>query len=691
MSEVEIAQAGIGRKFQKPTVFEALSVFENLELAQKTDKSVWASLRATLTGEQKDRIDEVLATIRLQDSRRRPAGLLSHGQKQFLEIGMLLMQDPQLLLLDEPVAGMTDAETEFTAELFKGLAGKHSLMVVEHDMGFVGSIADHVTVLHQGHVLAEGLALEAAATEEFNRASSPSAASILRRQPHPPRPVVRGEGRRGHLPARAQRRGQDHPAEMPHGPDPGQGRRGELGGQADHRFQAAPARARRHRLRAPGPRDLPAPDGGGEPAHGPVPLQRPGSQGGARVHLRAVPGAAGDEAPPRRRPLRRPAATAGHRPRPGQPAAPADPRRAHRRHPALGDQGDWRGDPQAGRTWRHGHPAGGAVLRLRRRAGRPVPGDEPWRNHPAGARGTHGGRGRARSGDDLTAGACTGWPCSRRAGTPSWSWVTPDGTNAPFRCCAATSAPEGAKAPHAEGPEVCQHIIVHPPGGIAGGDRLDISARVGDGAWAQLTSPGAAKWYRARSPAFQTLALRVEAGATLEWLPQETIVFSGAQAELSTRIDLAADARLFYWDVVALGRPPPASASPAATSRPAGYPPRRPRAVARTPAHQRRRRPARLAHRPRRATGVRHPDRHRPARPGAAGTLPRTVLFRARRPDPTARPAGGPLPGRRSPACARLADRPLAPVAPCPARPRSRATANLEYLMDLTPREKTSC
>jgi urea transport system ATP-binding protein len=156
MSEVQIAQSGIGRKFQKPTVFEALSVFENLELAQKTNKSVWASLRAKLTGEQQDRIDEVLQTIKLDSSRSRPAGLLSHGQKQFLEIGMLLVQDPQLLLLDEPVAGMTDAETEFTAELFKSLARKHSLMVVEHDMGFVGSIADHVTVLHQGSVLAEG-------------------------------------------------------------------------------------------------------------------------------------------------------------------------------------------------------------------------------------------------------------------------------------------------------------------------------------------------------------------------------------------------------------------------------------------------------------------------------------------------------------------------------------------------------
>ncbi|MBA1247323.1 urease accessory protein UreD [Pseudomonas luteola] len=108
---------------------------------------------------------------------------------------------------------------------------------------------------------------------------------------------------------------------------------------------------------------------------------------------------------------------------------------------------------------------------------------------------------------------------------------------------------------HAEGQEVCQHIIVHPPGGIAGGDRLAISARVGEQAWAQLTSPGAAKWYRATGPAHQCLTLAVEPGATLEWLPQETIVFSGAQAELATRINLEGDARLFYWDMVALGRP----------------------------------------------------------------------------------------------------------------------------------------
>ncbi len=108
---------------------------------------------------------------------------------------------------------------------------------------------------------------------------------------------------------------------------------------------------------------------------------------------------------------------------------------------------------------------------------------------------------------------------------------------------------------HAEGPEVCQHIIVHPPGGIAGGDRLDISATVGERAWAQLTSPGAAKWYRAAGPAYQQVKLRVEAGATLEWLPQETIVYASAQAELSTDIELLGDARLLYWDMVALGRP----------------------------------------------------------------------------------------------------------------------------------------
>ena len=156
MNEPDIASLGIGRKFQKPTVFEALSVFENLELAMAADKRILPTLTARMTGEIKDRIDEVLATIGLTELRVQPAGILSHGQKQWLEIGMLLMQRPRLLLVDEPVAGMTEQEMERTAELLTGLAGKQSVVVVEHDMGFVRSIARKVTVLHQGSVLAEG-------------------------------------------------------------------------------------------------------------------------------------------------------------------------------------------------------------------------------------------------------------------------------------------------------------------------------------------------------------------------------------------------------------------------------------------------------------------------------------------------------------------------------------------------------
>ena len=124
LDAIAIARQGIGRKFQKPTVFEALTVEENLELAMKNDKSVWGSLRACLSGEQRDRIDDMLTLLRLSNERARRAGRLSHGQKQFLEIGMLLVQEPHLLLLDEPAAGMTDAETEYTAELFRQLAGK---------------------------------------------------------------------------------------------------------------------------------------------------------------------------------------------------------------------------------------------------------------------------------------------------------------------------------------------------------------------------------------------------------------------------------------------------------------------------------------------------------------------------------------------------------------------------------------
>ena len=164
-TEPQIAGLGIGRKFQKPTVFEQLTVFENLELALKTDKRVQSSLFFALDSAQSDRLADMLHTINLAGSVERLAGKLSHGQKQWLEIGMLLMQDPKLLLLDEPVAGMTDEETARTAELFLSLKGKHSLMVVEHDMSFIREISEIVTVLCDGAVLAQGT-LDAVQSDE---------------------------------------------------------------------------------------------------------------------------------------------------------------------------------------------------------------------------------------------------------------------------------------------------------------------------------------------------------------------------------------------------------------------------------------------------------------------------------------------------------------------------------------------
>ncbi|MBM3370740.1 MAG: urea ABC transporter ATP-binding protein UrtD [Burkholderiaceae bacterium] len=156
LTETEIANKGIGRKFQKPTVFEAHSVRSNLELALPGRRSLWRCLVGRPSAEQVDRVDEMLGTVGLLESADRLAGELSHGQKQWLEIGMLLIQDPALILLDEPVAGMTDAETDRTAALIMDLRGKHSMMVVEHDMEFVAKIAHRVTVLHEGSVLAEG-------------------------------------------------------------------------------------------------------------------------------------------------------------------------------------------------------------------------------------------------------------------------------------------------------------------------------------------------------------------------------------------------------------------------------------------------------------------------------------------------------------------------------------------------------
>lgn len=166
LDEAEIANLGIGRKFQKPTVFESLSVLDNLELALKMDRSPWAVLLQHRSPEVQERMDAVLEQIGLQHRRQELAGALSHGQKQWLEIGMLMMQDLELLLVDEPVAGMTDAETEQTAALLQQVSGERSVIVVEHDMEFVRSLGGRVTVLHEGSVLAEGSHADVSSNEQ---------------------------------------------------------------------------------------------------------------------------------------------------------------------------------------------------------------------------------------------------------------------------------------------------------------------------------------------------------------------------------------------------------------------------------------------------------------------------------------------------------------------------------------------
>jgi urea transport system ATP-binding protein len=156
LDEPDIVRLGIGRKFQKPTVFDFHSVWDNLLLALAGDRTPRFALFARETVEERRRIEQILATIRLTDHHHRRAGELSHGQKQWLEIGMLLAQDPRLLLVDEPVAGMTDAETAQTAELLREINRNHSVVVVEHDMEFVRALGVKVTVLHEGSVLSEG-------------------------------------------------------------------------------------------------------------------------------------------------------------------------------------------------------------------------------------------------------------------------------------------------------------------------------------------------------------------------------------------------------------------------------------------------------------------------------------------------------------------------------------------------------
>jgi urea transport system ATP-binding protein len=156
LDEAAIAELGIGRKFQKPSVFEKMTVAENLALALAGNRKVREALLWKMSSREKARLDELLGLIRLGPQRDMLAARLSHGQKQWLEIGMLLAQEPKLLLVDEPVAGMTDSETETTAALLKSIAGERSVIVVEHDMSFVRELGVKVTVLHEGSVLAEG-------------------------------------------------------------------------------------------------------------------------------------------------------------------------------------------------------------------------------------------------------------------------------------------------------------------------------------------------------------------------------------------------------------------------------------------------------------------------------------------------------------------------------------------------------
>ncbi len=156
LNEYQINRLGIGRKFQTPSVYIDHTVFENIWLSLKGSRAVWTTIFARLSSDERDRIHEVLNTVGLSDKAGWKAGALSHGQKQWLEIGMLLAQDPKLLLVDEPAAGMTDEETHKTGELLLSLEGKHSIVVIEHDMAFVRQIARKVTVLHQGTVLCEG-------------------------------------------------------------------------------------------------------------------------------------------------------------------------------------------------------------------------------------------------------------------------------------------------------------------------------------------------------------------------------------------------------------------------------------------------------------------------------------------------------------------------------------------------------
>ncbi|MBI1963162.1 MAG: urea ABC transporter ATP-binding protein UrtD [Candidatus Rokubacteria bacterium] len=331
LRENQIAQLGVGRKFQTPSVFVNLTVRDNVELSlRRASKGVLAALRRRDPDEERARIARTLESVQLAGKAGWPAGALSHGEKQWLEIGMVIAQDPELLLVDEPVAGMTDEETARTGELLETIAADRSVLVIEHDMEFVRQIARQVTVLHQGTVLCEG---------------------PLGRRP-------RGRHGRARLPDGAQRRREDHAAQDRDGAPAGAARARALRRRRRHRLVARPAGPGRHRLRPAGAGDLPPPHGRGESADG-----APGLRADrlARGAARAVPGPPAAARAQGRRAVGRRAADARDRARPPDPAEAPHARRAHRGHPALDHPRDRGRAPADQARAGAGRPAGRAV------------------------------------------------------------------------------------------------------------------------------------------------------------------------------------------------------------------------------------------------------------------------------------------------------------------------------------------
>ena len=329
LDETQIAELGIGRKFQKPTVFEMHTVEDNILLALKSDRRSRATLFWRPNNEDDRRIESILQIVRLSPLRERIAGSLSHGQKQWLEIGMLLAQEPKLLLVDEPVAGMTDAETRQTAELLKEINRDRTVIVVEHDMTFVRDLGVKVTCLHEGTAIAEGTIDQVSANQRVIEVYLGTRRRCSRPRPStcttaPRRRCARLRSRRrarqGDLRARPQRRRQDEPARCACRPASGQPRQHQLRRPGYHLAQALRPRAPRHRLCAAGPRDLSAAHRRGKPQDRVRAAQARGPQHPGRC-VRALPGAQQHARAARRRSLRRPAAAACHRPRAGHAAA----------------------------------------------------------------------------------------------------------------------------------------------------------------------------------------------------------------------------------------------------------------------------------------------------------------------------------------------------------------------------------